>query len=58
MVTGNITCASFIVNEGAPFDGNIIMKNLDKSERFHGRPAAVEGKQQGKDKEKNNVKSI
>ncbi len=48
MVTGNITCAAFIVNEGASFDGNIIMKNLDKK----ATPPAAAPLLQAKEKEK------
>lgn len=36
-VTGNITCASFIVNEGAGFEGNI---NMKQPEQAVTRPAA------------------
>jgi cytoskeletal protein CcmA (bactofilin family) len=48
MVTGNISCQSFIVNEGASFEGNIQMKQAEKK----AEPAAPPAPGKDKDKEK------
>ena len=48
MVTGNIACQSFVVNEGASFEGNIHMKQAEKK----AEPAAPSAPSPGKDKEK------
>jgi cytoskeletal protein CcmA (bactofilin family) len=42
-VTGNISCASFIVNEGAGFEGNINMKQLNKTSSSEPHPAVKTG---------------
>ena len=64
MVTGNITCAAFIVNEGASFDGNIIMKNLDKKAAPPAAAPLFQAKEKekeiekDKEKAKNNAKNL
>ena len=49
MVTGNISCQSFVVNEGASFEGNIQMKQPEKKVE---PVASTPPLPAGKDKEK------
>ncbi len=54
MVTGNISCQSFIVNEGASFEGNIQMKQAEKKAEPLSPPSSpAPGKDKDKDKPKN-----
>ena len=47
-VTGNITCHSFIVNEGASFEGNIHMKQAEKKIEPNGPAAPIKEKEKPK----------